>query len=189
MSNVYTRYGDKGETGLLYGGRIAKNDPRAEAYGTVDEAVSAIGLGRSHSHDDRVREIAIALQRELFTVGAELATDVDFFDRFLKHFSPVTQDHVDALERHIDSLQEEFQLPRAFVIPGASPASSGLDLARSTLRRAERHAVGLMAGGFLRPESLVIPYLNRAADLLFILARYEDRALPMELLTGERGRG
>ena len=189
MSNLYTRYGDKGETGLLYGGRVPKNDPRAEAYGTVDEAVSAIGLGRSHSEDERVCDIAIALQRELFTVGAELATDVNYFDRFLKHFSPVTQEHVDALERHIDALQEEFRLPRAFVIPGASPASAALDLARSTLRRAERHAVGLMADGYLRQDSLVIPYLNRAADLLFILARYEDRALPMELLTGERGNG
>ncbi len=184
--NVYTRYGDKGETGLLYGGRVPKNDPRAEAYGTVDEAVSAIGLGRSYSEDDRVREIAIALQRELFTVGAELATDVGHFNTFLKHFSPVTQEHVDALETTIDSLQEEFELPRAFVIPGATPASSALDLARSTLRRAERRAVGLAQDGYLREESLVIPYLNRAADLLFILARYQDRHLPMELLTGEQ---
>ena len=184
--NVYTRYGDKGETGLLYGGRVPKNDPRAEAYGTVDEAVSAIGLGRSHSEDERIRDIAINLQRELFTVGAELATDVGYFSTFLKHFAPITQEHIDALERHIDSLQQEFELPRAFIIPGATPASSALDLARSTLRRAERHAVGLMQLGHLREDSLVIPYLNRAADLLFILARYQDRHLPMELLTGEQ---
>ena len=117
MPNVYTRYGDKGETGLLYGGRVPKDDPRTDAYGAVDEAVSAIGLGRSLSDDARVQEMALGLQRELFTVGAELATDVDFFDTFLKHFSPVREEHVEALERQIDSLQEEFELPRAFVIP------------------------------------------------------------------------
>ncbi len=185
MPKVYTRYGDTGQTGLLYGGRVPKNDPRTEAYGTVDEAVSAIGLGRSYADVDRVCDIAMDLQRELFTVGAELATDVTHFETFLKHFSPITQEHVDALERHIDSLQEEFELPRAFVIPGASTASAALDLARSTLRRAERHAVGLVQDGLLREESLVIPYLNRAADLLFIMARYLDRHLPTELLTGE----
>ncbi len=186
MPNVYTRYGDKGETGLLYGGRISKDDPRAEAYGAVDEAVSAIGLGRSHSEDERVRDVAMSLQRELFTIGAELATDVGHFETFLKHFSPATQDHVDALETQIDSLQEEFELPRAFVVPGASPASAALDLARSTLRRAERRAVSLARDGYLRDESLIVPYLNRAADLLFILARYQDRRLPTELVTGER---
>ncbi len=186
MPKVYTRYGDSGETGLLYGGRVSKDDPRTDAYGAVDEAVSAIGLGRSLSDDARVQEVALGLQRELFTVGAELATDVDFFDTFLKHFSPVCEEHVEALERQIDSLQEEFELPRAFVIPGASPASSALDVGRSTLRRAERLAVTLNNRDLIRPDSLIIPYLNRAADLLFILARYQDRRLPTELLTGER---
>ncbi len=186
MPKVYTRYGDAGQTGLLYGGRIDKDDPRAEACGTVDEAVSAIGLGRSHSSDEQVRDVAMRLQRQLFTVGAELATDAAHFDTFLRHFTPVVQDDVDELERRIDSLQEAFELPRAFVIPGASTASAALDMARSTLRRAERRAVSLMRNGYLREDSLVIPYLNRAADLLFILARYQDRHLPDELLTGER---
>jgi cob(I)alamin adenosyltransferase len=185
MPKVYTRHGDKGETGLLYGGRVPKNDPRTEAYGAVDEAVSALGLGRALSQDPRVREIAMALQRDLFTVGAELATDKDHFDTFLKHFSPVTAEMVTRFEETIDDLQKSFELPRAFVIPGASAASAAIDMARSTLRRAERRAVDLRQKGLLREGSQVIPYLNRAADLLFILARYQDRELPHELLTGD----
>lgn len=181
---IYTRRGDTGETGLLYGGRVSKADPRTEAYGTIDEAVSALGLARSLSQDARVREIILDLQRELFTVGAELATDVDHYDTFLKHFKPVTAEMVTRLEETMDSLQEEFTLPRAFVIPGASAASGAMDLARSVLRRAERRAVGLHEEGLLKnPE--VLRYLNRLADLLFILPRYEDRRLPPELLTGD----
>ena len=185
MVKVYTRHGDKGQTGLLYGGRVPKNDPRTDAYGTVDEAVSALGLGRSHSQDARVREVALTLQRDLFTVGAELATDKDHFQTFLKHFSPVTAEMTAKLEETIDSLQESFELPRVFVIPGASPASAAIDLARSILRRAERKVVSLEQADFLRDDSEVIPYLNRAADLLFILARYQDRDLSAELLTGD----
>lgn len=185
MPKVYTRHGDKGQTGLLYGGRVPKSDPRTDAYGTIDEAVSALGLGRSFSNDPKVQEIALSLQRELFTVGAELATDKDHFQTFLKHFTPVTAEMIAKLEETIDTLQESFELPRAFVIPGASPASAAIDLARSTLRRAERKAVILEQEGMVREGSEVLAYLNRAADLLFILARYQDRDLPTELLTGE----
>ncbi len=181
---VYTKYGDEGETGLLYGGRVSKTDPRTEAYGTVDEAVSAIGLGRAHSLDERVREVALHLQRELFTVGAELATDADKFQTFTKHFEPVDASMVDGLETTIDELTESVELPPAFVIPGASPASAAFDLARSTLRTAERRAVALREAGMMREGTEVLRYLNRAADLLFMLARYQDRDLPPELLTG-----
>ena len=182
---VYTKYGDEGETGLLYGGRVSKTDPRTEAYGTVDEAVSAIGLGRAHSTDERVCAIALNLQRELFTVGAELATDAGKFETFTRHFEPVTTSMVGDLETTIDELSESVELPPAFVIPGASPASAAFDLARSTLRTAERRAVGLREAGLMRDESQVLRYLNRAADLLFMLARYQDRDLLPELLTGE----
>ena len=182
---VYTRYGDEGETGLLYGGRVSKTDPRTEAYGTIDEAVSAIGLGRAHSSDPRVCEVAIQLQRELFTVGAELATDVKKFDTFTKHFEPVTASMVEDLEATIDQLDESVELPPAFVIPGASPASAAFDVARSTLRTAERRTVALRDAGQLREGSEVLRYLNRAADLLFMLARYQDRDIPVELLTGD----
>lgn len=180
---IYTKQGDKGKTGLLYGGRVSKNDPRTEAYGTVDEAVSLLGLARAHSQDVRVKEILLAVQRELFTVGAELATDPAKYDLLLKHFHPVTAEMVERLEGYIDELAAQVDLPPAFVIPGASAASAALDTGRSVLRRAERRAVALQEAGLL-PNPEVIRYLNRVSDLAFMLARYEDRALPHELLTG-----
>ena len=90
MVKLYTKTGDKGQTGLLYGGRVPKTDPRVEAYGTVDEANSALGLGRALAKDPKVKEVLLHVQRELFVVGAELATDADARDTFLRHFSPVT---------------------------------------------------------------------------------------------------
>lgn len=183
---VYTKHGDQGQTGLLYGGRVPKDDPRTEAYGTVDEAVSLLGLGRAHSQDARVKEILLALQRELFTIGAELATDNDKYDTFLKHFTPVTEAMVDQLESYIDELDAQMELPRAFTIPGASQASAAIDSGRSVLRRAERRAVTLYHADQLA-NTEVLRYLNRAADLVFMLARFEDRALPHELLTGDAG--
>jgi len=176
---IYTKYGDEGETGLLYGGRVSKADPRTEAYGTVDEAVSALGLARSFSEDARVRGVIERLQRELFTVGAELATDPAKRDLLEKHFSAVSSDMTSALERLIDDLAAEVELPKAFILPGGSPASAALDLARSTLRRAERRAVALSESGALKSPEL-LRYLNRASDLLFMLARYQDRGLSTE---------
>ncbi len=182
MPKVYTRHGDSGETGLLYGGRIKKNDPRTDAYGTIDEAVSALGIGRSFSQDTKVKEIILKLQRDLFSVGAELATDVDHYDKFLEHFTPVDNGMVDEIEDLIDELQEDFELPPFFVLPGATPASAGIDLARSVLRRAERLVVSLDQSGSIRDDSSILPYINRVSDLLFILARYEDRGIDSELL-------
>ncbi len=183
---VYTKQGDQGETGLLYGGRVSKNDPRTEAYGTVDEAVSLLGLGRALSEDPRVREVLLAVQRELFTLGTELATDPSRYDLLIKHFSPVTAEMVQRLEDSIDELAAQVELPRAFVIPGASAASAAVDAGRAVLRRAERRAVALQEAGLL-PNQEVLRYLNRVADLAFMLARYEDRALSPELLTGDGG--
>jgi cob(I)alamin adenosyltransferase len=183
VPKIYTRYGDQGQTGLLYGGRVSKADPRCEAYGTTDEAVSALGLARALSDDPRVKEIILQVQRELFTVGAELATDPSGYETFLKHFQPTKAEMVTRIEQLIDQLNEELTLPRSFIIPGASPASAALDLARSTLRRAERRVVELQEKGLL-VNAEVLRYLNRLADLLFILARYQDRDLPLEALTG-----
>ena len=183
MVKIYTKRGDQGETGLLYGGRVSKTDMRCEAYGTIDEAVSALGLARSLSSSPKVREAIRQLQRELFTVGAELATDIEEYETLRKHFSVVTPKMVDWMENLLDDMEEEIKLPRAFIIPGASPASSAIDMARSTLRRAERRAVGLKEAGLLAND-VVLQYLNRAADLLFMLARYEDRGIPEEHLTG-----
>ena len=124
------------------------------------------------------------LERELFTVGAELATDPGKYDTFKTHFTPLSPEMTAHLEELIDTLQGEVKLPRSFILPGASAASAALDLARTSVRRAEREVVRLKeAGGLTNPE--IIRYLNRVGDLLFIVARYEDRHLPMEKLTAD----
>ena len=182
---VYTKFGDKGETSLLYGGRISKNNPHTEAYGITDEAVSAMGLARAMSSDERVKELLRDLQRELFMVAAELATDPDKYDLFQQHFTPVTSEMVENLERAIDSLEEGMTMPTVFILPGGSPASAG-----------HRHGalhhphVGTARGGHgeagLLTNELLVSYLNRLGDLLFVVARYEDRDLPIERATGQR---
>ncbi|MDA1035316.1 MAG: cob(I)yrinic acid a,c-diamide adenosyltransferase [Chloroflexi bacterium] len=171
--SIYTKHGDAGETGLLYGGRISKADPRAEAYGTVDEAASALGLAKALTTNVRVRETIDALQRELFTVGAELATAPADRDKLLKHFKAVGPEMTAALESTIDSLASEVNLPPEFIVPGGSPASAAMDLARSIIRRAERRVVSLAEDGLLDSPEL-LRYLNRASDMLFMLARYQD---------------
>ncbi len=177
---IYTKKGDDGTTGLLFGGaRVSKADLRTDAYGTTDEAVSALGLARASigSATDRTEvrlsELALRLQRELFVVGAELATHVDRRDRLTDGISRVTEDMVTALEREIDELEELVEQPKEFVVPGESMTGAALDLARTTVRRAERRAVSLAASGEL-PGSQVVPYLNRLADLLFVAARAAD---------------
>ena len=184
MPKIYTRHGDEGETGLLYGGRVPKTDPRCEACGTVDEAVSALGLARSLVKSAKLKGIIEMVQRELFTVGAELATDPKEYSKLQKHFSVVTPEMTARLEDLTDELNQEITLPRAFIIPGASAASGALDLGRSILRRAERRVVALKEQDLLgNPQ--VLKYVNRLADLIFVMARYEDRDLPFETLTGE----
>jgi cob(I)alamin adenosyltransferase len=177
---IYTRKGDTGTTGLLFGGdRISKADPRTDAYGTTDEAVSALGLARAAigNHTDRadarLGELILRLQRELFVVGAELATHTDRRDRLTDGVSRVTPEMVTSLEEEIDSLEELVEQPKEFVVPGESPAGAALDLARTTVRRAERRSVALAEAGAL-DGSEVVPYLNRLADLLFVMARAAD---------------
>ena len=177
---IYTKKGDKGETRLLFGGRVAKSDPRCEAYGATDEAVSAMGLARALSQDPRVKEILLQVQREMFTVGAELATAPDQYRHLQDNFAVVTPEMVAWLEGFIDELDAQIDLPNAFIVPGASAASGALDLARSLLRTGERRVVALQEQGMLANPD-VLRYVNRLSDLLFILARYEDRGLPFEV--------
>ena len=177
---IYTKKGDDGTTGLLFGGdRISKADLRTDAYGTTDEAVSALGLARAAIGEQtdrievRLAELCIRLQRDLFVVGAELATHVDRRDRLTDGTSRVTATMTEALEREIDELEAAVEQPKEFVLPGESMTGAALDLARTTVRRAERRCVALAAAGGL-PESQVVPYLNRLADLLFVMARAAD---------------
>ena len=182
---VYTKFGDLGETSLLYGGRISKNDLHTEAYGITDEAVSAMGLARATTDDLRVKDVLRDLQRELFTIAAELATEPDKYELFQQHFQPVTQDMVTNLETIIDGLEEDVEMPKVFILPGGSPSSAAIDLARCIIRTAERRVVALREAGKLTND-LIITYLNRIGDLLFVVARYQDRDIPIERATGER---
>ena len=181
---IYTKSGDEGQTGLLFGGRVSKADIRTEAYGSTDHAVSAIGLARALSDDERVKDILLQVQREMFMIGAELATDNSNRHHLLQRFKIVSQDNVARLETLIDQLNAEVQLPPKFIIPGASPASAALDVARTQTRSAERRVVELQNRDML-PNRQILIYINRLSDLLFMLARYQDRHLPMEIVTGQ----
>ena len=170
MPRIYTKTGDDGTTGLLYGGRISKSDVATDAYGAVDEAVAAIGLARALSDHGELQEELLALQRELFVVGADLATNPDERHRLEAAVSLVTDDMVERLETSIDEHVRAHPLPNAFVVPGANPVSASLDVARAIARRAERRVVEWRdADGKVNDAAL--RYLNRLSDLLFVLAR------------------
>ncbi len=161
--------GDDGMTGLLGGGRAPKDDPRIEAYGTIDEASSAIGLGKSLSAHARVRAICEELQRGLYSVGAEVATSPDARASFAR----TTKEAVERLDGLIAELELKVKMPAGFILPGATPASGALDLARAISRRAERRCVALERDHVLANHE-VARWLNRLSLLLFVLGRYEE---------------
>jgi len=172
MPRIYTKTGDDGTTGLLYGGRVPKDDLVTEAYGTTDEAVAAIGLARAMTTSEPMAVDLLALQRELFVVGADLATNPRERGKLEAGVSLVTDDMVRRLEQRIDALVDERPLPQVFIVPGANPSSAALDLARSIVRRAERAVVRLESAQ-REVNPAVRRYLNRLSDLLFVLARWE----------------
>ena len=166
---IYTRRGDDGSTGLFYGGRVAKDEIGPEAYGTVDEAVSVLGVARA-SADAPVAEQLLAVQRQLFVVGAELATNPANRNKLEDKVSRVDQSMVDGLEARIDAIVDERGMPTEFIVPGGDPVAAWIDVARSVVRRAERRAVTWAHDSELE-NSLVVVYLNRLADYLYMLAR------------------
>jgi cob(I)alamin adenosyltransferase len=170
VPRIYTKTGDDGTTGLLYGGRISKGDVLADALGTVDEAVAALGLARALTPDSGLRETLLGLQRDLFVLGADLATNPDERAKLSPGVSLVTDDMVVALEARIDELVAANPLPNVFIVPGANPTSAALDVARSVVRRAERRVVEVRSGGGT-VTTPVARYLNRLSDLAFVLAR------------------
>jgi cob(I)alamin adenosyltransferase len=182
---IYTRKGDDGTTGLWYGGRVPKYAGRPEAYGSVDEAASALGLARaaaergSELHTDILR-----VQNELFVAGAELATAPEAADRLEPGVSKVTTEMVDRLEADIDRYMDRVDLPPKFVIPGGTELSARLDVARAAVRRAERRVAALKDAGDLADE-IVVTYLNRLSDALFAMARFADEPEP-EMFEGRR---
>ena len=171
--SIVTRGGDGGETGLLYGGRVRKTDSRTEAYGAVDEAISALGLARAQVRDRGRAAAILRLQEELFTVGAELATDPAEYETLRKHFLVITPAHTGRLEEEVHALEAAVALPDAFVVPGGSVAGASLDLARTVVRRAERRIVALADRAAL-PNPELLRYVNRLSDLVFMLARAEE---------------
>jgi cob(I)alamin adenosyltransferase len=182
MPKIYTKKGDDGTTGLLYGGRVHKDDPRTEVYGTLDEVVSALGLARGLGLVPHVQEIVVRLQREMFVAGAQLATSEANQHKLQEGISKVTVSMTAEAESDIDALLAEHPLSQEFILPGEIAGAAALDLARSTLRRAERQAVAMGRAGLI-PDAEILRYLNRVSDLLFALARYEEaergrRAMP-----------
>jgi cob(I)alamin adenosyltransferase len=173
VPRIYTKTGDDGTTGLLFGGRVPKDDARTEAYGTSDEAVAALGVARTQIGDASLADLIVRLQRELFVVGAELATGKDAWPKLVPGTTKVTAEMVDDLEALIDDFVARTGMPQEFVLPGETPASAAIDLARAIVRRCERQAVAVAGAGLL-PDGEVVRYLNRLADLLFVLARYEE---------------
>jgi cob(I)alamin adenosyltransferase len=189
MPKVYTRMGDDGTTGLFYGGRVSKDDAGPAAYGAVDEAVSALGLARAAvERGSELDTLLIRLERELFVVGAELATDPSNRAKLEPEVSLVTSAMVDALEPIIDDITGRFEPPKEFVLPGENSVAAALDLARAVVRRAEREAVQARRAGWL-DDSLVVPYLNRLADLVYTLARWQEgEARPVRIKQTSSGR-
>jgi cob(I)alamin adenosyltransferase len=172
---VYTGLGDDGTTDLL-GARVAKDDPRIDALGSLDEASSAIGLARAKAADDRVREDLVAVQRDLYRIMAELA--------FTPEMRPASYDfeadRIDWLGAETDALAARVELPREFILPGESVPGAALDVARSVTRRGERQVVALAHAGH-QVNPTILGYLNRLSSLLFIAARVEDRAAGSDL--------
>lgn len=167
---VYTRRGDDGTTGLLYGSRVPKNAPAVRAYGTVDEAQAAIGLARSHAEPGgELDGLLIGIERDLWVLMADLALNPDRRERGVPGRSLVTAEMVTALETTIDEVSGRFEPPKDFAVPGGHPVAAALDLARTVVRRAERDALDAAA-----PGSQVLPYLNRCSDLLWTLARWVE---------------
>ncbi len=189
MTRIYTKKGDDGTTSLWYGGRVAKSDARTEAYGSIDEAGSALGAARSicGADDAEIAAGVLRIQNDLFIAGAELATAPEAADRLEDGISRVTPEMVDSLDGVIDRYMARVELPPKFVIPGGSPLSAALDIGRAAIRRAERRTVTLAAAEEISGE--VLRYLNRASDAVYAMARFADVDDP-ELFAGrDAGKG
>jgi cob(I)alamin adenosyltransferase len=167
---IYTKTGDDGTTGLYYGGRVRKDSGQIETNGAVDEAQAALGLARAATEPgSEIHERLTALARDLYVLGAEVATAPENRHKLKAGTSLVTEAMVEGLERDIDNLLERFEMPSDFTIPGANPVAAALDFARTIVRRAERLAVGDPVEG-----SFVLRYLNRLSDLLWAMARWQE---------------
>lgn len=183
MVRIYTRKGDDGTTSLLYGGRVPKNAPAIEANGTVDEAQAMLGVVRAEAvPGSELDDLLVTVERDLWVLMAEVATDTANRRKLTPGRSLVTQEMVSSLEASIDDLTERFDMPDEFVVPGQNRVSALLDVARTVVRRAER----LLSVAPPEEGSQVVPYLNRLSDLLWTMARWQEGE---HLLARGTGRG
>jgi len=167
---IYTKTGDGGETGLFGGGRIPKDSLRVAAYGEVDEVNAVLGLARALDPQELVDALLQRIQRDLFTIGAELAApDPDTVQKALSRRAAIAESDITALEDAIDSHESRLEPLKNFVLPGGAPKAATLHLARTVCRRAERAVVALSRHEQISPA--ILRYLNRLSDLLFVLAR------------------
>ena len=173
---IYTKHGDDGTTGLFYGGRVAKDSTLPRAYGTADEAQAILGVVRAEAgRGSEVEEMLIPIMRDLWVLMAELATLPENRSKLTPGASSVTPEMVERLEHLIDDLDARFTPPTEFVVPGGNKVSAWLDVARTVVRRAERHSIAAAPS-----PSYVVPYLNRLSDLLWTMARWnEGESLPV----------
>ena len=168
---IYTRKGDDGTTGLLYGGRVAKDAPAIEANGAVDEAQAVLGVARAEAAPgSELDDLLIGLERDLWVLMAEVATAPENRSKLTPGQSAVTPEMVEALEHRIDGLSTRFEMPKEFVVPGQNRVSAVLDVARTVVRRAER----ILVSAPPMPGSSVPAYLNRLSDLLWTMARWQE---------------
>jgi cob(I)alamin adenosyltransferase len=176
---IYTKKGDDGSTSLWYGGRVPKHHGRTDAYGSLDEACSQLGVARSLCDGDQAELAAdiLRLQDDLFVAGAELATAPEAAGRLEDGISRTTEEMVAWIEQRIDHYMGQVELPPKFVIPGGNRLSAELDVARTVVRRAERRISALGEQGELAGET-VIHLVNRASDLVYAMARFADVADP-----------
>src|SRR5215212_10124328 len=173
IMKIYTKTGDEGTTGLFGGGRVSKDHPRVEAYGDVDELNAALGLARSIEPLPRVDEVLVPIQRDLFAIGALLATPDAAKMREQLAKARVDDARIAELERAIDDGERELEPLRAFILPGGTPKAAALHVARTVCRRAERKVVHLRREVDI--PDVVVVYLNRLSDLLFVLARVANK--------------
>jgi cob(I)alamin adenosyltransferase len=173
VMKIYTRTGDEGATALFGGGRVGKDHPRVEAYGDVDELNAALGMARSIEMMPRIDEVLVPVQKDLFAIGALLATPDHEKMREQLSKARIDEDRIAELERAIDACESELEPLRSFIIPGGTPKAAALHVARTVCRRAERRVVHLTSE--IELPTLVVVYLNRLSDLLFMLARVANR--------------
>ena len=170
---IYTRAGDEGATALFGGGKVGKDHPRVEAYGDVDELNASLGLARSIDMMPRIDEVLVPVQRDLFAIGALLATpDHEKMKEQLTK-ARIDEQRIEELERAIDACEAELDPLTSFIIPGGTPKAAALHVARTVCRRAERRVVHLSAD--IELPAMVVVYLNRLSDLLFMLARVANK--------------